>query len=123
MTKLHEEIRVTTVGEANAYYKENPPRGEFGLVMAGAPPEAPPEQTLEDAVAAARRRMAAGESAAAAAKYAAAHSAFSKSEIYRRCMEAEASAGEAGGEHRAAGLCREASDPPKCPEHPELEDV
>ena len=31
--------------------------------------------------------MAAGESAAAAAKYAAAHSAFSKSEIYRRCME------------------------------------
>lgn len=95
LTKLHEEIRVTTIGEANAYYRENPPRGEFVLVMAGAAPESPAEQTLDDAVAAARAQMAAGESAAAAAKYAAAHSAFSKSEIYRRCVEPAAS-GEEG---------------------------
>ncbi len=86
LTKLHEEIRVTTIGEANAFYKENPPRGEFVLVMAGAAPQAPAERTLDDAAGLARARMAAGESAAAAAKYAAAHSAFSKSEIYRRCM-------------------------------------
>lgn len=114
LTKLHEEIRVTTVGAANAYYKENPPRGEFVLVMAGAPPVAPPEQTLADAVAIARRRMAAGESAAAAAKYAAAHSAFSKSEIYRRCVEeAEAPAQQDGAAPRPAqgrGKAQECSE-------------
>lgn len=87
LTKLHEEIRVTTVGDASAYYKENPPRGEFVLVMAGAQPCPAQELTLDDAVGLARKQMAAGQSATAAAKYAAAHSAFSKSEIYRRCLE------------------------------------
>ncbi len=132
LTKLHEEIRVTTLGAANAYYKETPPRGEFVLVMAGAPPEAPAEQTLEDAVAAARERMAAGESAAAAAKYAAAHSAFSKSEIYRRCMEqaeapvkqkgqgAAAAKAESG---RAGGQARENARQQEHSRHPKREDV
>ena len=87
LTKLHEEIRVTTVGDASAYYKENPPRGEFVLVMAGAQPCPAQELTLDDAVGLARKQMAAGQSATSAAKYAAAHSAFSKSEIYRRCLE------------------------------------
>ena len=36
LTKLHEEVRRTTLGEAAAYYAENPPRGEFVLVVAGA---------------------------------------------------------------------------------------
>ena len=36
MTKLHEEIIRTTLGEAAAYYQENTPRGEFVLVVAGA---------------------------------------------------------------------------------------
>ncbi len=100
LTKLHEEVRVTTVGAANAYYQENPPRGEFVLVMAGAPPQRPAEQTLDDAVALARARMAQGESAASAAKYAAAHSAFAKSEIYRRCMD------EAARENMGRAACR-----------------
>lgn len=87
LTKLHEEIRVTTVGEANAYYQENAPRGEFVLVMAGAPETPRAELSLEEAVALAREWMAQGESAAAAAKRAAAQSPYAKSEIYRRCME------------------------------------
>lgn len=29
LTKLHEEVRRMTLGEASAYYEENPPRGEF----------------------------------------------------------------------------------------------
>ena len=33
LTKLHEEIRRTTVREARAYYEEHPPRGEFVLVI------------------------------------------------------------------------------------------
>lgn len=36
MTKVHEEIRRTTLSEANMYYQEHLPRGEFVLVVAGA---------------------------------------------------------------------------------------
>lgn len=89
LTKLHEEIRVTTVGAANAYYRENAPRGEFVLVMAGAEPPAPAAASPEDALALARARVAAGEPPAAAAKYAAAHSGLPKSEIYRALTQAK----------------------------------
>ena len=87
LTKLHEEIRPTTVGAANAWYRENPPRGEFVLVMAGAPAPAERETTLEEAVALAKSLMAAGQSAASAAREAAKNSPYPKSEIYRHGME------------------------------------
>ena len=35
LTKLHEEITKTTIGEAVRYYEQNDPRGEYVLVMAG----------------------------------------------------------------------------------------
>lgn len=35
ITKLHEEVRRTTLAEAVAHYTENPPRGEFVLVITG----------------------------------------------------------------------------------------
>lgn len=46
LTKLNEEILRTTLSDAAAYYKENEPRGEFVLVVAGAPnaAERPTEQ-------------------------------------------------------------------------------
>lgn len=37
LTKRNEEIRRTDLGEAVAYYTSNPPRGEFVLVIEGAP--------------------------------------------------------------------------------------
>ena len=37
LTKLHEEITKTTIGEAVRYYEQNDPRGEYVLVMAGTP--------------------------------------------------------------------------------------
>ncbi|MDD4715087.1 MAG: 16S rRNA (cytidine(1402)-2'-O)-methyltransferase [Oscillospiraceae bacterium] len=37
LTKLYEEKRLTTLGEAEQYYQQNTPRGEFVLVVAGAP--------------------------------------------------------------------------------------
>ncbi len=37
LTKLHEEVYRTTLGEAIAHYTETPPKGEFVLVVAGAP--------------------------------------------------------------------------------------
>ena len=37
LTKLHEQILRMTLGEALAYYTENDPRGEYVLVLEGAP--------------------------------------------------------------------------------------
>ena len=39
LTKLHEEVIRTTLGEAVAYFKEKEPRGEYVLVVEGARPE------------------------------------------------------------------------------------
>ena len=52
LTKLHEEVVRTTLGEAVAKYAENPPKGEFVLVVAGAP--APEKETASETDAAAR---------------------------------------------------------------------
>ncbi|MEG0896567.1 MAG: 16S rRNA (cytidine(1402)-2'-O)-methyltransferase [Ruthenibacterium sp.] len=86
LTKMHEEIKVTTVGDANAYYQQNAPRGEFVLVMAGAPVAENIEMTLAQAVDYAKSLMADGQSATSAAKQAANISPFSKSEIYKECL-------------------------------------
>ncbi len=47
LTKLNEEILRTTLAGAAQYYKENEPRGEFVLVVSGAP-EQPAEQEKND---------------------------------------------------------------------------
>ena len=85
LTKLHEEVVKTTLGEAVEYYEANQPRGEYVLVMAGAlPAEArPAPPTLEEAAQKARGLMEGGMSASAAAKLAAQNTPFSKSQIYR----------------------------------------
>lgn len=92
LTKLHEEITKTTLGEAKEFYAAQDPRGEYVLVMAGAP-DAPAEEeeplTLEQAVAAARALMAAGTPPAAAAKQAAKGTGFSRGEIYRELVAAK----------------------------------
>lgn len=89
LTKLHEEIRKTTLGQAAEFYRDNEPRGEFVLVLAGADPadavqDAP---TLDEAVAAAERLMADGMAPSAAAKQAAAGTPFSKGEIYKELVK------------------------------------
>ena len=38
LTKLHEEVLRTTLGQAVVHYTENPPKGEFVLVVEGAAP-------------------------------------------------------------------------------------
>ncbi len=88
LTKLHEQIVKTTLGEAQAFYRENDPRGEYVLVVAGAAPaavqDAPP--TREDVVAAARALQAGGLPPAAAAKQAAAGTPYPKGEIYKELV-------------------------------------
>lgn len=86
LTKLHETITKTTIGQAVEWHAENAPRGEYVLVVAGAEPPAPEEVTLEQAADRALERCAAGEKLTAAARAVAAETGFSKSEIYKLCL-------------------------------------
>ncbi len=90
ISKIHEEVRRTTLEEAARYYRENTPKGEFVLVIEGAPKEEAVDMTIEDAVAFARELMEQGHSAADAAKQAAQASSFKKGQIYRLLMEEKA---------------------------------
>ncbi len=49
LTKLHEEVVRTTLGEAVVKYRENSPKGEFVLIVAGAEPEIEEAPTETDA--------------------------------------------------------------------------
>lgn len=48
ISKKYEEVLLTTLSEAVAYYKENEPRGEFVLVIEGAPEKNDAEISEED---------------------------------------------------------------------------
>ena len=50
LTKLHEEVRRTTLGEAADWYAVNPPKGEFVLVVEGANPKEKVETTAGQAL-------------------------------------------------------------------------
>ena len=88
LTKLHEEIWKTTLGEAVEHYRAAEPRGEYVLVMAGAPAGAAEEEelTLEQAAQRAFALTSEGFSASAAAKAAAQGTAYSKSEVYKQLL-------------------------------------
>ena len=60
LTKLHEEVVRTTLGQAIALYTQQPPKGEFVLVVAGAQPEEAPAATAEDAAERVAQLMAEG---------------------------------------------------------------
>ena len=51
LSKLHEEVRRTTLGAAADYYRDNTPKGEFVLVVCGCEPQEEQEATLEDGLA------------------------------------------------------------------------
>ena len=84
LTKIHEEVWRTTLGEAAAHYREKEHRGEFVLVIEGRerPTVQEEEYTLEEAAALARELAAGGLSASEAAKQAAQQTGFKKSQLY-----------------------------------------
>ena len=82
LTKLHEEILRTTLGEACAYYGENPPKGEFVLVVRGAEPREEEEATLEDGLALVDRLREEGLSLRDAVKRAAKELGLSRNQLY-----------------------------------------
>jgi len=90
LTKLHEEVWRTTLGEAAAHYREQEPRGEYVLVIAGAerPLQDKSGYTLEDAVDLAQEFLTDGAPPTEAAKQAAKITGLRKAEIYRGLTDA-----------------------------------
>ena len=86
LTKLHEEVRRTTLGEAVAWYEENPPRGEFVLVVEGAAERARETPTLEQGLERVAQLRAEGLSLKDAARQAAKETGLPKNELYGRAM-------------------------------------
>lgn len=82
LTKLHEEIVRTTLSESIAFYGENDPRGEFVLVIEGAPEQEEHEMTLDEAVALVDKYRAEGASLKDAVKKASTISGIGKNDVY-----------------------------------------
>ena len=82
LTKLHEEVLRTTLGEAIAHYNENPPKGEFVLVVAGASPAEKERPTASDAAARVQQLMQDGLSRKDAIKQTAKELDLPKNEVY-----------------------------------------
>ena len=83
LTKLHEEVRRTTLGEAVDYYQVNSPKGEFVLVVEGGSPLAEDAITLEEGAERVRRlRTEQGLSLKDAAKQVAKATGLSKNALY-----------------------------------------
>lgn len=82
LTKLHEEIIRTTLGSAIEYYRAAPPKGEFVLVVAGAPEEEKVLPSSDDAAALLQRLLAQGLSRKDAIKQAARELGLPKNTVY-----------------------------------------
>jgi len=82
LTKLHEEISRTTLAQAAAYYETQPPRGEYVLIVAGAPEAPKPENPLDDALARVEELCAQGLGRKDAVRQASAELGVPKNELY-----------------------------------------
>ena len=87
LTKLHEQTIRTTLGEAVEYFSATPPKGEFVLVIDGAP-DSEPEFTLADALALVEHYRSEGLSRKAACKKASAETGLSSKTLYDSSLEA-----------------------------------
>ena len=83
LTKLHEEIWRTTLGEAAARYAQEPLRGELVLVVRGAEKPAREEVPLEEALAQVAALQAQGVPLKEAARQVAAATGLRKNQLYQ----------------------------------------
>ncbi len=83
LTKVHESFLRTTLADALAYYRQHPPKGEFTLVVEGAPQRRWTEEELDAAI---LEGLARGESPKTLAKALAQASGRPRSDIYRRIL-------------------------------------
>ena len=89
LTKLHEQVLRTTLAEAISYYTENPPKGEFVLVVAGAPEEEKQLPTSTDAAARVEALMQEGLSRKDAVKQTAKELKLPKNAVYAAALTEE----------------------------------
>ena len=86
LTKLHEETLRMTLGEAVAYYEVTEPKGEFVLVLEGAPQREKAGISLEEAAAMVLRRREEGEKLKDAVKEVAQHTDLPRNELYAAAL-------------------------------------
>lgn len=89
LTKLHEEYYRTTLGEAIVHYTENPPRGEFVLVVEGTQEAAEPKIDLETALGMVSAQMAQGVSRKDAVKQVSVQTGIKKNVLYDASISSE----------------------------------
>lgn len=86
ITKIHEQAHRTTLAQAVAYYTENAPRGEFVLIVGGAPRQQEPEPE-EDPLDRVGELLAEGLAISEAIKRTAKELGVPKNSIYNQAME------------------------------------
>ena len=86
LTKIHEEVIRTTTKYAAENLSDGSLKGEFVLVLEGAPKQDEEELTLEYAVETARKLIESGAKPTDAAKQAAQITGYKKNEIYRELL-------------------------------------
>lgn len=89
LTKLHEETLRFTLDEAAAYFAETAPRGEFVLIVEGAPETAAADdadERMAQALAAVQARLAAGETLKDAVKAVSAEKGVKKNALYQAAL-------------------------------------
>jgi len=89
LTKLHEEVLRTTLAQAAETYRTQSPRGEFVLVVEGAPARQEEGATLDDGLAPVKAPMARGLSRRDAVRQAARELGLSRSDLYAASVAEE----------------------------------
>lgn len=87
LTKLHEQVLRTTLSEAVEYFTQTPPKGEFVLVIAGAPEVKQELPTQVDAAARVAELIAQGLSRKDAVKQTAQELKLPKNAVYSAALE------------------------------------
>ena len=89
LTKLHEEVIRTTITQALERFRQDRPRGEFVLVIRGAPVEKGPRRSLEEALSLVEEFRSQGRPLKEAAKMAAAETGQSRNDLYHAALVRE----------------------------------
>ncbi len=94
LTKLHEQVHRTTLAQAVQYYEENPPRGEFVLIVEGARPACDEPAGFDEAVGMVLERAKQGVSLSQAARDIAKQTGHPKSALYKAALKNRGPAGD-----------------------------
>lgn len=87
LTKLHEEVIRTTFSGALERYREKSPRGEYVLIVEGAPESEAAPLSLTEAVEQVKALRASGLPVSEAARQVAKETGYKKGELYRLALE------------------------------------